>query len=320
MYIKNHCYHIKNKNFLIFLMGPTASGKSKIAMILRNFLPVELISVDSALIYKDMDIGTSKPSQFELYHHPHRLINLLDPKNFYSAFDFRKDALNEIQKILRNNKIPLLVGGTMLYFHFLLYGSDQLPKSNIVLRKKLLYEVHDKNSDFLYQYLLHIDFDSAKDIHPHDIQRIIRAIEIYLLTGKKMSFLIKEMTTAIPYDIIQFGIFPQKDILHKNIKNRFYHMLHQGFEREVWKLFNRNDLSFFSPGMRCIGYREMWMYFLKMISYNEMIKKSIISTFHLAKKQITWLKKWKNIIFIHDSDIKKIISLVLKKIYEKYCF
>lgn len=304
-----------NKKIVIFLMGPTASGKSELAMILRNYFPIELISVDSALIYKNMDIGTSKPTGIDLLNHPHRLINLIDPGDLYSVSDFRNDVMLEIKKIFNMNKIPLLVGGTMFYYYILLYGISILPKSNLNLRRKLLYYNKKKNDNFLYRYLSLIDHDSSKKIHPNDIQRIIRALEVYLITGKKMSFLKKSILNIFPYQTIQFAIIPKKKYLYNNIKNRFYSMLHQGFELEVKKLFYRGDLNMKLPSIRCIGYRQMWMYFLNDISYDEMIKLSIQSTYNFSKKQITWLKTWKNINLLFDTNIKILIKKILKIIY-----
>ncbi|WP_367677107.1 tRNA (adenosine(37)-N6)-dimethylallyltransferase MiaA [Buchnera aphidicola] len=300
-------------------MGPTASGKSRLAMHLRKYLPVELISVDSALIYKTMDIGTAKPSSIELLKHPHRLINLVDPSDLYSVFDFRRDVIQAIEEILYMNKIPLLVGGTMLYYYILLHGISILPTANIELRNRLLYYHQISGKTFLHQYLSCVDRESANIIHPNDIHRIVRALEVYLLTGNKMSVLKKTVSNSFPYKVIQFALIPEKKFLYHQITIRFYHMLHQGFEYEVRKLFYRSDLNIKSPAIQCIGYRHMWLYFLNNISYNDMIYRSIISTRQFAKKQMTWLKNWNNLHILSDNNINILTSKVLNWIYLYYC-
>lgn len=307
-----------NKRFIIFLMGPTASGKSRLAMHLRQYLPVELISVDSALIYKTMDIGTAKPSNIELLKHPHRLINLVDPSDVYSVFDFRRDAIQAIEEILNMNKIPLLVGGTMLYYHILLHGISVLPEANIELRNRLLYYHQISGKTFLHQYLSYVDRESANIIHPNDIHRLVRSLEVYLITGNKMSILKKKKSNSFPYQVIQFALIPKKKFLYHKITTRFYHMLHQGLEYEVRKLFNRGDLNIKSPAMQCIGYRHMWLYFLNNISYNDMIYRTIIATRKFSKKQMTWLRNWNNLHVLSDNNINILTYKILNWIYLYY--
>ncbi|QCI26166.1 tRNA (adenosine(37)-N6)-dimethylallyltransferase MiaA [Buchnera aphidicola] len=311
---------IVNKKFVIFVMGPTASGKSALAMHLRKYLPVELISVDSALIYKHMDIGTAKPSSIELSKHPHRLINVVDPGEWYSVSNFRRDVLQSIQEIFYMNKIPLLVGGTMLYYHILLNGISALPKADLKLRRKFLYckVLGDKN--FLHKYLSIIDSDAAKIIHPNDIHRIIRALEVYFITGQKMSILKKKTSNVFPYDVIQFAVIPDKLCLYNKIKYRFYNMLHQGLEFEVRKLFYRGDLNIESPAIRCIGYRHMWLYLLHEISYNQMIHDAIIATRKFAKKQMTWLKRWPNVHILCDKKLNLLTEKILYLVYRRYLY
>ncbi|XAJ74615.1 tRNA (adenosine(37)-N6)-dimethylallyltransferase MiaA [Buchnera aphidicola (Takecallis taiwana)] len=303
-----------NKKFVIFLMGPTASGKSTLAMSLRKYLPIELISVDSALIYKNMDIGTAKPSSIELLQHPHRLINLVDPGDLYSVSDFRRDAMQAIEEIFYMNRIPLLVGGTMLYYHILLHGISVLPTANIELRDRLLYYHKISSKNFLHEYLSLVDIDSANIIHPNDIYRLIRALEVYLMTGNKMSILKQKISNSFPYKVIQFALLPKRKYLYAQIKKRFYNMLHQGLEYEVRKLFYRGDLKITSPAIKCIGYRHMWLYFLSKISYSDMIDRAIIATHQFSKKQITWLKNWNNLHILSDHDLYvsrfKILNLI----------
>lgn len=309
--------NVLDNKFVIFLMGPTASGKSKLAMSLRKYLPIEIVSVDSALVYKNMDIGTSKPSNIELLKHPHRLINLVDPGDWYSVSDFRRDAMESIEEIFSMNRIPLLVGGTMLYYHILLHGISTLPKSNLKLRKQLLYYQFLDNKSFLYKYLSIVDYEAAKMIHPNDTYRIIRALEVYLITGKKISILKKNISNTFPYDVIQFALLPEKMYLNNKIKYRLYNMLHQGLELEVRKLFYRGDLTIKSPAIRCIGYRHMWLYLLNDISYNEMINYTIIATRKFAKKQMTWLRNWKNLHILSSTNMITLIQEILYLVYQK---
>ncbi|WP_367675986.1 tRNA (adenosine(37)-N6)-dimethylallyltransferase MiaA [Buchnera aphidicola] len=297
-------------------MGPTASGKSKLAMKLRKYLPVELISVDSALIYRNMDIGTSKPNSVQLTQHPHRLINIKDPIQYYSAAEFRHDVLIEINNIIQLGKIPLLVGGTMFYYYTLLNGIAKLPASNLILRQKILHESNYNDNYSLHKYLSKIDINSANNIHPNDIQRLLRALEICLTTGKKFSKLKKNILIKLPYRIIQFVKVLKKQKLYNYIQSRFHKMLDQGFELEVQGLLNRGDLNINLPAIRCIGYRHMWLYLSNVISYNEMIKQSIFATRKLVKKQLTWLKNWKNLYILKDQHINLTIEKILNIIYK----
>ncbi|MCW5197070.1 tRNA (adenosine(37)-N6)-dimethylallyltransferase MiaA [Buchnera aphidicola] len=312
IYKKNLC-----KSFLIFLLGPTASGKSTLAMELRKYLPVELISVDSALIYRHMNIGTAKPNKLQLIQHPHRLINIKDPSQYYSVSEFRYDVLREINDILKLGKIPLLVGGTMFYYHILLNGISQLPKSNLELKKKILRENNYNHNYSLHKYLSKIDIISSKNIHPNDVQRLLRALEVCLITGKKFSQLKKNILFRLPYKTIQFVRVLKKKKLYHNIENRLGNMLDQGFEMEVMGLFNRGDLNIHLPSIRCIGYRHMWFYLSGLISYGDMIKQIIVSTKQLVKKQITWLKTWNNIYLLKDTKMELIIEKILNVIYKE---
>ncbi|WP_367672803.1 tRNA (adenosine(37)-N6)-dimethylallyltransferase MiaA [Buchnera aphidicola] len=300
-------------------MGPTASGKSNLAMKLRKYLPIELISVDSALIYRYMNIGTAKPNCLQLLKHPHRLVDCKDPSDFYSAAEFRLDALREIEDILYSGKIPLLVGGTMFYYNILLNGISHLPKSNFHLRKRILSSNIYNKSNYLYNYLFKIDSESCKNIHPNDSQRLLRALEICLITGKKFSELNKIKNHRFPYKLIQFAHIPDKKYLHYKIKSRFYKMLHQGLELEVKSLFYRTDLNINLPSMRCIGYRYMWLYLSNMITYHEMIVKSLSATRKLVKRQMTWIRNWKNVHYLYTTDVHQLIQEVLNVLNEIEC-
>lgn len=286
----------------LFLMGPTASGKTDLAIALRQQLPVEVISVDSALIYKSMDIGTAKPTPAELALAPHRLIDILDPKESYSAMNFREDALKEMAEISASGRIPLLVGGTMLYYKALLEGLSPLPSADPTIRAEIEEKAAKIGWAGMHQELLAIDPVAGARINPNDSQRINRALEVFYITGKTMTELTEEKGEALPYRLLQFAIAPQdRSILHERIALRFQKMMDLGFEEEVKRLFLREDLHIDLPSIRCVGYRQMWEYLQGDISLDEAIYKGICATRQLAKRQITWLRGWKDEITWLDS-------------------
>ena len=286
----------------LFLMGPTASGKTDLAIALRQQLPVEVISVDSALIYKGMDIGTAKPTPAELALAPHRLIDILDPKESYSAMNFREDALKEMAEISASGRIPLLVGGTMLYYKALLEGLSPLPSADPTIRAEIEEKAAKIGWAGMHQELLAIDPVAGARINPNDSQRINRALEVFYITGKTMTELTEEKGEALPYRLLQFAIAPQdRSILHERIALRFQKMMDLGFEEEVKRLFLREDLHIDLPSIRCVGYRQMWEYLQGDISLDEAIYKGICATRQLAKRQITWLRGWKDEITWLDS-------------------
>lgn len=303
MYIKNINSNKEQKPIVFFLMGPTGCGKSKLSIYLRKYLPIEIISVDSALIYRDMNIGTDKPHSVDLKNHPHRLLNIKDPSEVYSAAEFRRDALKEISNILKIGKIPFLVGGTMFYYQTLLYGMSNLPASNIEIREYLLNK-KKKNRNFLYEKLILIDPISANRIHKNDSQRLLRALEVFYISGKTLTSLKeKKNSYSLPYNVIQFSIIPKnQQWLYKKIELRVRKILKLGFQKEVENLFFRQDIHKNLPSIRCIGYRQMWDYLEYRISYEEMFNKIIFSTRKLAKHQITWLKKWKNVYYLYANN------------------
>lgn len=286
----------------LFLMGPTASGKTDLAIALRQQLPVEVISVDSALIYKGMDIGTAKPTPAELALAPHRLIDILDPKESYSAMNFREDALKEMAEISASGRIPLLVGGTMLYYKALLEGLSPLPSADPTIRAEIEEKAAKIGWAGMHQELLAIDPVAGARINPNDSQRINRALEVFYITGKTMTELTEEKGEALPYRLLQFAIAPQdRSILHERIALRFQKMMDLGFEEEVKRLFLREDLHIDLPSIRCVGYRQIWEYLQGDISLDEAIYKGICATRQLAKRQITWLRGWKDEITWLDS-------------------
>lgn len=301
---------------VICLMGPTASGKTALAMALHDALPCDIISVDSALVYRDMDIGTAKPTAEELIKYPHSLINLIDPSESYSAADFCRDALREIDKSRANNRIPLLVGGTMMYFKSLIDGISPLPTADAKIRQEIEAEAKELGWSHLHDQLAKIDPISAERIHKNDPQRLIRALEVYRITGKSMTELTKVKGDRLGGDVLQFAISPKdrKD-LHARIALRFEQMIEQDFELEVVKLKERTDLHVNLPSIRCVGYRQMWEYLNDEVDHDEMVFKGICATRQLAKRQLTWLRNWPNLHWLHmedENNLKDILSSVSK--------
>lgn len=307
------------KNPAIFLMGPTASGKTDLAIALRQHLPVEVISVDSALIYKGMDIGTAKPSKVEQQFAPHRLIDILDPAESYSVMNFREDALREMAEISATGKIPLLVGGTMLYYKALLEGLSPLPSADPVIRAQIEARAEKIGWAGLHTELLNIDPIAANRINPNDSQRINRALEVFYISGKTLTELTAEQGESIPYQITQFAIAPQeRTVLHQRIEQRFHKMIELGFEQEVRSLFERGDLHSDLPSIRCVGYRQMWEYLEGKIDLDEAIFKGICATRQLAKRQITWLRGWNSELEWLDSlDFQGSLHKMLEKMEQK---
>lgn len=278
---------------VIFIMGPTASGKTALAVELFHQLPSELISVDSALIYRGMDIGTAKPTPIELAAAPHHLVDILDPAQSYSAADFRTDALRLIEQIHQRGKLPVLVGGTMLYFKALLDGISPLPEADPVVRQQLEQEAATIGWEGMHRQLALIDPVSAGRIHPNDPQRINRALEVYRISGLSLTELTADKGEPFPYKVHQFAVAPtDRALLHQRIAARFHDMLGNGFEEEVRRLKQRSDLHAGLPSIRCVGFRQMWEYLDGQASYQQMTERGIAATRQLAKRQLTWLRSW----------------------------
>ncbi|MDP0590257.1 MAG: tRNA (adenosine(37)-N6)-dimethylallyltransferase MiaA [Candidatus Endonucleobacter bathymodioli] len=277
-----------------FLMGPTASGKTDLAVSLTEVLPCEIISVDSALIYKDMDIGTAKPEAAVLAKAPHKLISFLDPSQSYSAAEFREDALRCMAEITARGRIPLLVGGAMLYFKVLQQGMAELPSANERIRERILSEARMAGWEALHKRLADVDPRAALRIKPTDTQRLQRALEVYDATGQALStWHDNQPQQDFPYKVINLAISPQdRSVLHQRIALRFNQMLENNFEQEVLKLYKRKDLNPSLPSIRAVGYRQMWSFLEGDVSHKEMVEKSIASTRQLAKRQLTWLRSW----------------------------
>jgi tRNA dimethylallyltransferase len=292
-------------------MGPTASGKTDLAIQLCRELNTEVISVDSALVYKGMDIGTAKPNANELALAPHRLIDIIDPADSYSAADFRKDALSHINQLHSQGKIPLLVGGTMMYFKALIEGLSPLPNADQAIRAQLEREATEYGWPALHKVLKEVDPVAAAKINENDSQRINRALEVYRLTGKPMSELQNTKAKSLPFDILQFAIAPTERLaLHQRIEKRFQIMLDMGFENEVLALYKRHDLHADLPSIRCVGYRQMWEYLDGQCDFDEMVFKGIAATRQLAKRQLTWLRGWQNISWLEsgEENLQRVLS------------
>ena len=276
----------------IFLMGPTASGKTDVAIRLAQEYPIDIISVDSSMVYRGLDIGTAKPSAAELALAPHRLIDIRDPAQPYSAADFRVDALREMAEITSKGRIPLLVGGTMLYFKVLKEGLANLPEANEVVRAEILLEAQTHGWPYIHQKLATIDPVTAARLTPNDSQRLQRALEVYYLTGTPLSVLhqAQEIQT-LPYRLLEIALLPkERSVLHERIEKRFDLMLANGFVDEVRALKARGDLHLELPAIRSVGYRQVWEYLDGLYDAKEMRYRGIVATRQLAKRQHTWLR------------------------------
>lgn len=279
--------------FVICLYGPTAAGKTALALELAQQLPCEIVSVDSALIYRGMDIGTAKPSVAEQRQVPHHLIDIKDPAESYSAAEFQRDASIAIGGIIARGNVPLLVGGTMLYFKALLEGMSALPESDREVRQQLTRELNTHGLASLHRQLNDVDPVSAARIHSNDPQRTLRALEVYRISGKTLTELTNTRSGQLNYPVYQFGIAPaERKTLHHRIAERFDQMLAQPFEQEVRALYERGDLHPDLPSIRCVGYRQMWSYLEGDYDYDTMRERGIIATRQLAKRQLTWLRGW----------------------------
>ncbi|MAN50575.1 MULTISPECIES: tRNA (adenosine(37)-N6)-dimethylallyltransferase MiaA [Marinimicrobium] len=304
-----------NRQKVIFLMGPTASGKTALAMALREHLPVELISVDSTLVYRGMDIGTAKPTAEELARAPHRLIDIRDPADPYSVADFRADAEREIADIHAAGRIPLLVGGTMLYFKALLDGLAPMPEADPAVREAIEREAAEHGWPHIHAQLAEVDPEMAAEIHPNHSQRLSRALEVYRVSGKTMTELRREQQAqAGPafterFDVTQLAISPRdRKVLHQRIQTRFEQMLEQGLIDEVKTLRARGDLQPSLPAIRAVGYRQVWEYLDAeegpgpTMSRSELCERGVVATRQLAKRQVTWLRGWPSLSWIYTQD------------------
>ncbi|HEY3698282.1 MAG TPA: tRNA (adenosine(37)-N6)-dimethylallyltransferase MiaA [Spongiibacteraceae bacterium] len=295
---------------VICLMGPTASGKTALALEICKQYSCEIISVDSALVYRGMDIGTAKPSLAERAQIPHHLIDIRDPAEPYSAADFRRDALQLIREITARGRLPLLVGGTMLYFRVLREGIAELPAADSELRSALNAEAERCGWPALHAELTRVDPIAAAKIHPNHSQRIQRALEVYRSAGVPLSQLQREAEyQQEPLRWVQLAVAPhERRILHERIAARFDMMLAQGFIDEVATLRRRSDLHAELPSIRAVGYRQAWEYLAQQTSYAEMVQKGIAATRQLAKRQLTWLRAWPDLCWFFTDAQQNIVK------------
>jgi len=276
---------------VVFLMGPTASGKTALAVELVARLPLAIVSVDSAMVYRGMDIGTAKPGPEVLARAPHRLIDICDPADAYSAARFRADALREITDIHAAGRIPLLVGGTGLYFRALESGLSELPAADRAVRARLATEAAAFGWAHLHARLATVDPAAAARIRPGDPQRIQRALEVWELTGRPLSSLQAAPGEPLPYRVLKLVLPPpDRATLHERIGRRFHEMLALGFEAEVQRLLDRGDLAPDLPSLRAVGYRQMVRFLLGECDRTTMIERAITATRQYAKRQMTWLR------------------------------
>ncbi|GGX40729.1 tRNA (adenosine(37)-N6)-dimethylallyltransferase MiaA [Saccharospirillum salsuginis] len=294
-----------DKPLAVFLMGPTAAGKTDLALELVEKGRGEIVSVDSAQVYRGMDIGTAKPDRATLERAPHHLIDLRDPSESYSAADFRNDALAVMKRITERGKVPVLAGGTMLYYKALVEPLAEMPPADAGVREALQAEWDLEGLDALVAELHRVDPDAWAVIDRQNPQRVLRALEVYRISGKPISAYWAESVNdgrgrlseaaieAFPWRLLQLAVNPDdRAVLHERIALRFHQMLELGFEAEVRALFERGDLHPDLPSIRAVGYRQMWQYLAGDIDYDRMIETGIVATRQLAKRQLTWLRNW----------------------------
>jgi len=305
-------------------MGPTAAGKTDLALAIAKRFPVEIISVDSALVYRGMDIGTAKPDAEVLQNYPHHLIDIVDPTERYSAGSFREDALGLMADITKRGKIPLLVGGTMLYFKALQQGLADLPSADPEIRAKLAAEIEQYGLAHLHARLEKVDPISAKRIHINDPQRIQRALEVYEITGHSMTELTKDTEQTLPYKVIKVIVSPEdRAILHQRIADRYKVMMSAGFIDEVKALFERSDCHVDLPAIRAVGYRQAWAYLAGEYDQETLVEKAIIATRQMAKRQLTWLRAQQDGVWFDSGSglpVDQVVSYIeqeLKAVYTR---
>jgi tRNA dimethylallyltransferase len=298
------------------LLGPTASGKSALAYRLATKYPIEIVSVDSAQVYRGMDIGTAKPSTEERSRVPHHLIDLLDPDQTYSTGQFRADAIGAVLQIMERKKIPLLVGGTMLYYRSLMHGLDELPRAEQSIRVSIDGEAARRGWPALHAELANIDPQAARRIMPNDAQRIQRALEVFRITGKPISLLHGKADKTLPFDLKGCCLVPERTQLHKSIEMRFDTMLRSGLVDEVKALRARYRLTADAPSMRAVGYRQVWSYLEGEIGEDLMRERALAATRQLAKRQTTWLRSFPALLRL-DAGCLERAAVALELLFHK---
>ncbi|MGQ7243554.1 tRNA (adenosine(37)-N6)-dimethylallyltransferase MiaA [Salinicola sp. V024] len=305
-----------NRPPAILLLGPTASGKTDNAIALHQRFGAELISVDSAMVYRGMDIGTAKPSADELARAPHRLIDIRDPAEIYTAADFRVDALHEMEAITACGKMPLLVGGTMMYAKRLIEGVAAMPGADPALREQLHQRGEREGFEALHEELSRVDPQAAKAIHPRNRQRLIRALEVYLVSGVTLSeHWQRQQRENFPWRLLSIALAPaERHVLHERIATRFDAMLADGFLEEVATLKQRGDLHADLPSMRSVGYRQAWQYLEGVHDRDTLREQGIAATRQLAKRQLTWLRRWPELHWVDScaSDVGEQIAKIVR--------
>ena len=301
----------------VLLMGPTAAGKTDLALELHERLDCELISMDSAMVYRGMDIGSAKPTAQELARAPHRLIDIRDPAEPYSAADFRQDARREMQRITAAGRTPLLVGGTMMYAKRLLEGVASLPPADPAIRQALAHEAEQFGLATLHAELARVDPEAAARIHPNDPQRLMRALEVYRVSGTSLSELWRrQQPETFPWKVVSIGFTPfDRGILHQRIAARFDIMLQAGLVAEVEALRARGDLHLGLPSMKSVGYRQVWEYLNGEGDLEWLRQRTVVATRQLAKRQLTWLRSWPALHWV-DSLNREALGEVLKFVRE----
>ena len=294
---------------VLTLTGPTASGKSGLAEELSRRFPIEIVSVDSAVVYRDMDIGTAKPSPTVLKSIPHHLVDIRDPSEPYSAAEFRHDVIRIIQDVLARGRSPLLVGGTMLYFRALKHGIAQLPGADAGIRERISKVGEDQGWDEVHKQLTQVDPVAAARINPNDAQRLQRALEVYEITGQTLSELHEIGHEDCPFDLVELAVVPPRALLHVRIDERLNTMLETGFIDEVRLLFEREDLNTELPSMKAVGYRQIWSYLAGELTEVQMREKIGVATRRLAKHQYTWLNSWEDLQVFESADIDQVLKI-----------
>ncbi|AWD32644.1 tRNA dimethylallyltransferase [Candidatus Kinetoplastibacterium sorsogonicusi] len=310
-------------NKIICIIGPTASGKSSLIKNIANIWPIEVINMDSATIYKGMDIGTAKPSTNERRIIKHHLIDIVNPFEYYSVANFSDDVEIIINNAKNRNKIPIIVGGTMMYYNVLQNGLNKLPKSDYHNKCLIIDDIKKNGLNFVYQKLQKYDLETANKLNPNDSQRIIRALEIYITTGNTMSSILleeKKINNNLKNKYITISLEPRdKSILHSRIEKRLNDMIENGLVEEVQKLYNCKFMHSNLPSMKCIGYRQIWSYLSNQISFQDAKSQIAFATKNLAKRQMTWIKKFNNKIIIDcaSKNIEKVLIKTISEILEK---
>ncbi|MFC4701424.1 tRNA (adenosine(37)-N6)-dimethylallyltransferase MiaA [Glaciecola siphonariae] len=295
-------------------MGPTASGKTALAVALAQAIQGEVVSVDSALIYRDMNIGTAKPDIDEMQGIPHHLIDICSPQDSYSVAQFRDDAIACIDDVLGRNKIPILAGGTMMYFNALHQGISQIPSADMQVREQVQTMISEHGLAHVHAKLQEVDPISAAKIHQNDPQRLTRAMEVFISTNKPLSVWQQEKKPALEYDFYNFALMPNdRAFLHQRIATRFELMLEQGLVKELEMLLSKYDLNPDLPSMRSVGYRQVYSYLSGEYDYANMVEKGLAATRQLAKRQMTWLRGWEDTTFM-DIQAHDLLRTIMKKV------